>query len=111
VIWLLETGKYWFVMQAFEFRVSFFTLMLVNGLVNLATTIPGAPGYIGTWEAVIAAILLAYNVPRGEALGYAVVLHIALWLPITLLGSYYLTKEGIKWSTSVEQLKENEITQ
>lgn len=110
VIWLLETGKYWFVMQAFEFRVSFFALLLVNGLVNLATTIPGAPGYIGTWEAVIVAVLVAYNVSGGEALGYAVVLHIALWLPITLLGSYYLTKEGIKWGTSVEKLKEGEIT-
>jgi hypothetical protein len=110
VIWLLETGKYWFLMHAFEFRVSFFALMLVNGLVNLATTIPGAPGYIGTWEAVIVAVLLAYNVSGGEALGYAVVLHIALWLPITLLGSYYLTKEGIKWGTSVEKLKESEST-
>lgn len=110
VIWLLETGKYWFVMQAFEFRVSFFALLLVNGLVNLATTIPGAPGYIGTWEAVIVAVLAAYNVSSGEALGYAVVLHIALWLPITLLGSYYLTKEGIRWGTSVENLKQGETT-
>ena len=109
VIWLLETGKYWFVMQAFEFRVTFFALLLVNGLVNLATTIPGAPGYIGTWEAVIVAVLAAYNVPGGEALGYAVVLHIALWLPITLLGFYYLTKEGIKWNASAEILKEGEI--
>jgi uncharacterized protein (TIRG00374 family) len=109
VIWLLETGKYWFVMQAFEFRVSFFALMLVNGLVNLATTIPGAPGYIGTWEAVIVAVLVAYDVSGGEALGYAVVLHVALWLPITLLGSYYLTREGIKWDSSVEKLKEGEI--
>lgn len=110
VIWLLETGKFWFVMQAFEFRVSFFALMLANGLVTLATTIPGAPGYIGTWEAVIVAVLAAYNVSGGEALGYAVVLHMALWLPITLLGSYYLTKEGIQWGTSVEKLKEGEIT-
>jgi hypothetical protein len=110
VIWLLETGKYWFVMQAFEFRVSFFALMLLNGLVNLATTIPGAPGYIGTWEAVTVAVLTAYNVSQGESLGYAVVLHIALWLPITLLGSYYLTKEGIRWSTNIEKLKEGETS-
>jgi len=34
VIWLLETGKYWFVMQAFNFEVSFFALMLMNGIVN-----------------------------------------------------------------------------
>ncbi len=101
IIWLLETGKYWFVMQAFAFRVDFFALMLLNGIANLATTIPSAPGYIGTWEAVTKAVLAAYNVPSGEALGYAIVLHVALWLPITLLGVYYLTKEGIKWDDSL----------
>ena len=103
VIWLLETGKYWFVMQAFPFEVNFFTLMLLNGIANLATTIPSAPGYIGTWEAVTKAVLVAFNVPEGTALGYAVVLHVALWLPITLLGAYYLAREGIKWSDSLRK--------
>jgi uncharacterized protein (TIRG00374 family) len=98
IIWLLETAKYWFVMHAFPFVVNFFTLMLLNGIANLATTIPSAPGYVGTWEAVTKAVLVAYAVPEGVALGYAVVLHIALWLPITLLGAFYLAREGIKWS-------------
>ena len=40
LIWLLETVKYWFVMHAFTFSVSFFALMLLNGIANLATTIP-----------------------------------------------------------------------
>lgn len=101
IIWLLETGKYWFVMHAFPFQVSFFALMLLNGIANLATTIPSAPGYIGTWEAVTKAVLVAYAVDPAVALGYAVVLHVALWLPITLLGAYYLTREGIKWSDSL----------
>ena len=30
LIWLLETVKYWFVMHAFSFEVSFFTLMLMS---------------------------------------------------------------------------------
>ncbi len=101
IIWLLETVKYWFVMHAFSFSVSFFALMLLNGIANLATTIPSAPGYVGTWEAVTKAVLVAYSVPEAEALGYAVVLHIALWLPVTLLGAYYLAREGIKWSDSL----------
>jgi hypothetical protein len=41
------------------------------------------------------------------ALGYAVVLHVALWLPITLLGAYYLTREGIKWSDTLRTEVEN----
>jgi hypothetical protein len=101
IIWLLETGKYWLVMHAFPFEVSFFALMLMNGIVNLATTIPSAPGYIGTFDAPGIAVLVAYGVDQATAAGYTLVLHVALWLPITLLGAYYLTREGIKWSDSL----------
>ncbi len=98
IIWLLETGKYWFVMHAFNFSVSFFALMLMNGIVNLATTIPSAPGYIGTFDAPGIAVLTAFGVAQATAAGYTLVLHVALWLPITLLGAYFLTREGIQWS-------------
>ncbi|MBV6449946.1 MAG: hypothetical protein MHPDNHAH_00659 [Anaerolineales bacterium] len=101
IIWLLETGKYWFVMHAFDFTVSFFALMLMNGIVNLATTIPSAPGYIGTFDAPGIAVLTAYGVDQATAAGYTLTLHVALWLPITLLGAYFLAKEGIRWSDSL----------
>jgi uncharacterized protein (TIRG00374 family) len=100
-IWLLETGKYWFVMHAFDFRVGFFALMLMNGVVNLATTIPSAPGYIGTFDTPGIAVLQAYGVDQATAAGYTLVLHVALWLPITALGAFYLAREGIRWSDSL----------
>ncbi|MEW6716659.1 MAG: lysylphosphatidylglycerol synthase transmembrane domain-containing protein [Chloroflexota bacterium] len=104
VIWLFETGKYWFLMQAFTFHVSFFALMLMNGIVNLATTIPSAPGYIGTFDAPGIAVLAAYGVERAIAAGYTLVLHAALWLPITLLGAFFLTREGIRWGEELEEI-------
>ena len=107
IIWLLETGKYWFVMQAFNFNVSFFALMLMNGIVNLATTIPSAPGYIGTFDAPGIAVLTAYGVDQATAAGYTLTLHVALWLPITLLGGYYMTREGLKWNDNLRTETEN----
>jgi len=101
LIWLVETAKYWFVMHAFDFEVSFFALMLMNGIVNLATTIPSAPGYIGTFDAPGIAVLTAYGVDQAMAAGYTLVLHVALWLPITALGAWFLAREGIKWSDSL----------
>ncbi len=98
VIWLLETAKYWFVMHAFPFEVSFFALMLMNGIVNLATTIPSAPGYVGTFDAPGIAVLQAYGVDKSIAAAYTLVLHAALWLPITLVGGFYLAREGLHWS-------------
>lgn len=103
VIWLFETMKYWFVMQAFDFEVSFFALMLMNGIVNLATTIPSAPGYVGTFDAPGIAVLTAYGVTRSLAAGYTLVLHIALWVPITLLGAYYALHEGIRWGDDIKE--------
>ncbi len=105
VIWLLETGKYWFVMHAFPFKVSFFALMLMNGIVNLATTIPSAPGYVGTFDAPGIAVLVAYAVPRAVAAAYTLVLHIALWFPITALGAYFFAREGLKWGGGASRLE------
>jgi uncharacterized protein (TIRG00374 family) len=98
LIWLLETVKYWFVMNAFHFSVSFFALMLMNGVVNLATTIPSAPGYLGTFDLPGIAVLQAYNVPREIAASYTFVLHFALWFPVTAVGLYYMFREGISWT-------------
>jgi len=98
VIWLLETVKYWFVMHAFNFQVSFFALMLMNGIVNLATTLPSAPGYIGTFDGPGIAVLTLYRVPKEIATAYTLVLHVALWLPITALGVWYMVREGLGWS-------------
>ena len=103
IIWLFETGKYWFVMHAFDFEVSFFALMLMNGIVNLITIIPAAPGYIGTFDASGIAVLLAYGVDQATAAGYTIVLHVALWLPITIVGAYFMTREGIKWSDALRR--------
>jgi uncharacterized protein (TIRG00374 family) len=97
IIWLLETVKYWFVMHAFPFTVSFFALMLMNGVVNLATTLPSAPGYIGTFDGPGIEVLKVFGVDPTVAAAYTLVLHAALWLPITLLGLWYMLQESLEW--------------
>ncbi|MEN6523596.1 MAG: lysylphosphatidylglycerol synthase transmembrane domain-containing protein, partial [Anaerolineaceae bacterium] len=108
IIWLLETGKYWFVMHAFNFEVSYFALMLMNGVVNLATTIPSAPGYIGTFDAPGIAVLAAYGISREVAAAYTLVLHVALWFPITLLGAYYYFRQPLRWGKNVSKASVDE---
>lgn len=98
VIWLLETVKYWFVMHAFEFSVSFLVLMLMNGLVNLATTLPSAPGYIGTFDTPGIEVLKRFGVDANIAASYTLTLHAALWFPVTLVGAYYFWRRHLSWS-------------
>lgn len=109
LIWLAETLKYWFVMHAFPgMTVSFGVLMLMTAVVNLFTTIPSTPGYVGTFDAPGIAILTRFGVPQGLATGYTLVLHAALWLPITLLGAFYMLRESLSWrdiTRSTEEAK------
>jgi uncharacterized protein (TIRG00374 family) len=110
LIWLLETVTYWFVMHAFNLQLSFFTLMMMNGVVNLITTLPAAPGYIGTFDASGIWVLEAFGVIKSRATAYTLVLHATLWLPITLLGFFYMIREGLRWGdlTQAARLRESE---
>ncbi len=98
VIWLLETTLYGFVARAFSLGVSFFALMLMNGVVNLATTLPALPGYVGTLDVTGIGVLMALGVDQALATGYTLVLHAGLWLPITLLGFVFTARESLRWS-------------
>ena len=114
VVWLMETVKYWFVMHAFDFSVSFLVLMLMNGLVNLATSLPAAPGYVGTFDAPGIATLEAFGVRGDLAAGYTFTLHAALWLPVTLVGAYFFWREQLSWGdfqTAAQQVEEVEQTE
>ncbi len=98
VVWLLETVKYWFVMQAFSFSVRFLALMLTNGIVNLVTMLPSAPGYIGTFDTPAIETLVSFGIDAQLAASYTVTLHAALWAPVTLLGAYYFWREQLRWN-------------
>jgi uncharacterized protein (TIRG00374 family) len=108
VVWLLETVKYWFIMQAFPFDVSFFALMLMNGIANLALTIPAAPGGVGPFDWAGIESLAAFGIDRTLASAYTLVLHVALWLPITLLGAFFFLRKGLSWREA-EQARGEEL--
>jgi uncharacterized protein (TIRG00374 family) len=108
VIWLAETAKYWFVMQGFPFDVPFYVLMLMNGVVNLFTTIPSAPGYIGTFDRPGIEILESSGVQGEIATAYTLVLHAALWLPITALGAFYMVRKSLSWREVQQEIAEEQ---
>lgn len=108
LIWLMETVKYWFVMHAFDFQVGFVVLMLMNGLVNLATTLPSAPGYVGTFDLPGIETLVAFGVPKSVAASYTFTLHAALWIPVTLLGGFYFWRMHLGMS-DVEAARHAEV--
>lgn len=97
-IWLTETGKYWMIAHAFPtLQVNFAVLMLMTAVVNLATTLPSAPGYVGTFDKPGIEVLKAFGQAPNVAAAYTIVLHVALWLPITILGFILMARESLRW--------------
>jgi len=105
LIWILETGLYWSVNQALGLNLNFGQLMLLNGVVNLVLLIPAAPGGLGTFDAAGRAMLEAFGIASEPALGYTLVLRIALWVPITLIGTIYFIREGLKWTMDTNEME------
>jgi uncharacterized protein (TIRG00374 family) len=105
LIWILETGLYACVDRALGLGLNFGQLMLLNGVVNLVLLVPAAPGGLGTFDAAGRAVLEAFTIPSEPALGYVLVLRIALWVPITVVGAVYFVREGLKWTTDVKAMQ------
>jgi uncharacterized protein (TIRG00374 family) len=97
VLWLLEAWKYWFVMHAFAFDRPFYVLVFTCAVVNLATSIPATPGYLGTFEVAGIESLVLFGVARSVATSFTLALHAALWFPITALGAYFAWRESVTW--------------
>ena len=94
--WGLEAGMYWSIALGFggdlASVMTFAASLMTTGVANLATLIPSSPGYVGPFEtATVLVVNGALNIPRTVALSYAIVVHAALWGPITVLGA-------IEWS-------------
>ena len=68
------------------------------GAVNLAGLIPASPGQVGVNEFVVISILTALGIGASVATAYAVVIHIVIWLPITITGFALLLKQGLAWA-------------
>lgn len=105
LVWLMETGLYWSVGRALNLELNLSQLLLINGLVNMVLLIPAAPGGLGTFDAAGRAVLEAYGIPSEPALGYTLILRIAIWVPITLLGTLYFIREGLQWTLDVQAMQ------
>jgi uncharacterized protein (TIRG00374 family) len=62
-----------------------------------AVSIPSSPGFFGLFEASVRVALSPFGVSATRAVSYAMAFHIGAFLPITLIGLYYLGRLGLTW--------------
>jgi hypothetical protein len=76
----------------------FYVYVLATAFVNLGTLVPQAPGYVGVFEAIAQGVLVGgFDVEKHSAISYVLALHVALLVPVTALGFFYLWRESMSW--------------
>lgn len=105
--WAVEAFVYWMVMWAFGLELGYPVALLVVGTVNLAGLIPASPGQVGVYEFFVSTVLIAVGIAQNTALAYAIVVHIVIWLPVTVVGFILLVRQGMGW-TDIQKAPELE---
>lgn len=106
IAWCCEAGTYYLISRGFTpaltSKMGIGETLLTTGVGNLATLVPSGPGYVGTFEAGIQAVLHgALKVPIELSFSYAVVLHATLYFPVTVWGAF----EWWRMHLSVRQMR------
>ena len=101
-IWLAEAVMYYIVALGFDLQDQLggplamaSAILVVTAASNLATALPSSPGSLGPFEALAVLALVFLGVDGETALAYAIVLHLALLLPVIAAGLAHLAARGL----------------
>lgn len=100
LLWFIMGISNYFVFMALGFdhlpwEASFVVLVVVS----LMISIPSTAGYVGVFHWATQISLQVYGLKESQGLAVAIVLHAAQYIPITLLGFYFLRREHLRLRT------------
>lgn len=96
VHWGVNALAFWIGFKAMNLEASFAAAVLTQGLIALAVAAPQMPGYFGAFEWTSIGALSLYAVAREDALAWAVTFHVLSFIPIVVIGGWYLARLGFK---------------
>ena len=70
--------------------------MFTQAVIGPFVALPSSPGFFGPFEAASRLSLEVYGVEPARILSFAVSYHILTFVPVTVLGIWYMRKLGIK---------------
>jgi len=101
ILWILYATSTYCMLAAFEFPtlygMTIWSAIVILLIGTVGVMIPSSPGYIGTYHYVIEQALAIYSVPAEPALGFAIVIHLINYIPVTGLGLYFFLREGLRF--------------
>ncbi|BDU17485.1 lysylphosphatidylglycerol synthase transmembrane domain-containing protein [Lysobacter auxotrophicus] len=90
-IWAFESGLFYFILVGLSIPATPTVALLVMSIATLATLAPSSPGYVGPFHLAAFAAVSLVGGSAAQAGSYAVIVHLALWLPSTIAGAIALS--------------------
>ena len=95
-VWLINAAAFYSAFLAFHLgRLPLTSPLLLQGIVAVGVAIPASPGFIGVFEGTAVFALGLYGVARTPAASMALGTHLGWFVPITLIGLWYLARSGL----------------
>jgi uncharacterized membrane protein YbhN (UPF0104 family) len=105
-IWVLATATNLLILVGMQIHVPFLLAsLLVLVVVHLGLVVPTSPGRIGVFHYLCFLALTTLGVEPGQALGYGIVLHSVVVLPVLISGLAYLWRENLSLYRLVSEAK------
>jgi uncharacterized protein (TIRG00374 family) len=90
--WLCNAFAFWLGFQALHLSAPLSAGLLIQGLVAIGVSVPSTPGFFGPFEFFGKAGLAVYGVGSASAVGWVLGFHVLSFIPITIMGVWYLTR-------------------
>lgn len=93
VMWATVMLSFDLAVRAFALPLPWYGSMVLVVVVSLGLMIPSGPGFAGTFEAAMIWALLRFpGISKEQAASCAIMYHVTQFVPITVIGLYYLWK-------------------
>jgi len=86
-VWVGEAGVFYFILLGTGLESSPMIALLVMAMATLSTLVPSSPGYVGPFHLAAFTAISLLDGTAAQAGSYAVIAHLAVWLPTTLAGA------------------------
>ncbi len=93
--WLLDAGLFLAAAASLGIALPVGTAVIIDAAGALATALPAAPGYVGTYDLAAAAVGAGLGLDPAKAVALAAVVHAAVLVPIALAGAAALVGETL----------------
>jgi uncharacterized protein (TIRG00374 family) len=96
IIWFFESLMFAFVLPVVGLKLELAPAVIAMSVTNLGILVPSSPGFVGSFHFFCSQALAALGVPIATAIGAALIVHLAFFVPVTLWGAAAILWYGVQ---------------